>query len=134
MKFLDNDILELEAELDELKAQVRNAASPIEEKVLRLRIDVLEEALIKYRKAFACIVSMNTFENLVKTPIVCDDSDDYGTFKAENGELFIVSGKTGNVTPFEICFSPENFEYYLIAAKLQLKVVDALFPKGNFRG
>lgn len=134
MLFLDTCIFELESKIEVLKEQAENSINQEEKKMLLMRIEVLEENLKKYRKAFSSMVSMNTYENLINTPIVCDDSDDYGTFKEENGELFIVSGKTGNVSPFEICFSPENFEYYLIAARLHLKTVDAIYPNGNLRG
>lgn len=134
MLFLDTCIFELENKIEVLKEQAEKSINQEEKKMLLMRIEVLEANLKKYRKAFSCMVSMNTYENLINTPIVCDDSDDYGTFKEENGELFIVSGKTGNVSSFEICFSPENFEYYLIAARLHLKTVDAIYPNGNLRG
>ncbi len=105
-----------------------------EKKLLLMKIKVLQDSLKKYRKAFKSMVSLNTFEKLVSTPIVCEDSDCYGTFKVENGELYIVSSKTENIIPFEICFSPENFDYYLIAARQLLKVADSIYPKGNLKG
>lgn len=134
MLFLDTCIFELENKIEILKEQAEKSINQEEKKMLLMQIAVLEEKLKKYRVAFACMASMNTYENLINTPIVCEDSDDYGTFKKENGELYIVSGKTGNISPFEICFSPENFEYYLIAARLHLKTVDAIYPNGNLRG
>lgn len=134
MLFLDTYIIELQTEIDELKKQVEKAASPEEKKVLLMRIEVVNESLKKYQKAFDCVCSMSTFENLVNTPIVCKDSDDYGTFKVKDNELHIVSGKTGNVIPFDICFSPENFEYYSIAARQLLNLVDSVYPNGNIQG
>ncbi len=105
-----------------------------EKKLLLMKIKVLQDTLKKYQKAFKSITAMNTFEKLVSTPIVCEDSADYGTFKVDNGQLFIVSAKTGNIIPFDICFSPENFEYYMVAARQLLKVADTIYPKGNLKG
>ncbi len=104
-----------------------------EKKILLMKLKVLQDRLKKYKKAFDIMNSMNTYERLLKTPIVCDDLKNYGSFITIENKLHILSGTTGNVIPFEIGFVPEYFDYYLASAGNLLETTDAMYPHGELR-
>lgn len=113
-------------------AEASKVAEKLEEKkVLLMKLKVLQDRLKKYKKAFDIINSMNTYEKLLKTPIVCDDLKNYGNFILIENKLHILSGTTGNVIPFEIEFVPEYFDYYLASAGNLLETTDAMYLQRN---